>query len=121
MECFSRTGKFWTDSNFSTAGTLGPYELSHWEAGSHIVLRARDGFWASDSDKPWFSQKADSLIFRFVSDPTSLRLQIRQQVFDIALQIPGAVWMTALKRLITPTLPIMAVSLPFCHLIPGNR
>ena len=81
----------------STAGTLGPYELNQWVQGSHILLTARAGFWAKNRTSPWFSQQADSLLFRFVSDPTSLRLQIRQQAFDLALQIPGTAFDDSMK------------------------
>jgi peptide/nickel transport system substrate-binding protein len=81
----------------STKGTLGPYNLVAWEPGSHMMFCPTKGFWASDSDKPWFAQKVDTLLFRFVNDPTALRLQIRQEAFDLALQIPGAAFNDSIK------------------------
>ena len=84
-------------SSKSTRGTLGPYKLVKWEANSHIMLCPTEGFWASGKTEPWYSQNADTLLFRFVSEATALRLQIRQQAFDLALQIPGVAFNDSLK------------------------
>lgn len=81
----------------STTGTMGPYRLTNWEAGSHMMLCPTPGFWAAERPEPWFAQDADTLLFRFVKDPTALRLQIRQEAFDLALQIPGSAFDDSMK------------------------
>jgi peptide/nickel transport system substrate-binding protein len=79
------------------SGVSGPYTLDSWEASSHLVLRKVSDFWAAGRKEPWFAQMADTIVFRFVNDPTALRLQIRQEAFDIALQIPGVAFNDSLK------------------------
>lgn len=55
-ERFQQLG-FWTREFVGT----GPYRLELWEPGSHISLRAYDGFYGGRA-------KIDTLVFRFVTD-----------------------------------------------------
>ncbi|MBM2812251.1 MAG: hypothetical protein HW416_3010 [Chloroflexi bacterium] len=54
---------------------LGPYRLSEWERGSHLVLKAYDGFYGGRA-------KIDTLIVRFIPNPSTAVANLLSGVVD---------------------------------------
>ncbi|MFK7972710.1 MAG: ABC transporter substrate-binding protein [Bacteroidia bacterium] len=74
---------------YATKGIIGPYQVSNWDPGSSITLIKNPNYWGASLPQAWHQQAADSFTFRFIKDPNSLRLQLRQEALDVALQLPG--------------------------------
>lgn len=79
------------------SGLSGPYYVKNWIAGNRLTLVPNDGYWAKGKPDLHHAQQADSIIFRFVSEATAIRLQLRQEKLDIGLQLPNQILNDSLK------------------------
>lgn len=79
-------GKYGSDPNF-LKGTTGPYEVEEWLPGQQIILKRRANYWGAEKEGKIFAQGPDRIIFKLVTEPTAVELQLKQDEVDVALRL----------------------------------
>lgn len=61
----------------------GPYVFDSWQRGVRVTVRRNERYWRAAVD-PEAAAKLDRIVFRFVKDANTLKMQLRMQEADIA-------------------------------------
>lgn len=67
----------------------GPYRFEKWEAGQYISMSRKKDWWGDDQVEQFPALKAfpDSLVFRIVTDQTTVVTALKDELLDVAYQI----------------------------------
>lgn len=79
-------GKYGSDPNF-LKGTTGPYIVEEWLPTQQIILKKREGYWGAKLDGKIFAQGPDRIIYKIVTEPATVELQLKQDEVDVALRL----------------------------------
>jgi peptide/nickel transport system substrate-binding protein len=71
---------FWNDR---ITVSSGPYVFESWQRGVRLSIRRNDHYWRTAVD-PEAAAKLDRIVFRFVKDANTLKMQLRMQEADVA-------------------------------------
>lgn len=79
-------GKYGSDPDF-LKGTTGPYIVEEWLPTQQIILKKREGYWGAKLDGKIFAQGPDRIIYKIVTEPATVELQLKQDEVDVALRL----------------------------------
>jgi ABC-type transport system substrate-binding protein len=68
-------------------GVIGPYVVKEWINGQQIILARNENFWAKGEKDVMYAQEPDQIIFKIISEPTSVELQLKQDEIDASLRL----------------------------------
>jgi peptide/nickel transport system substrate-binding protein len=69
---------YWNDR---VTVSSGPFEFKEWQRGVRLELVRNERWWRAGPDRlPWL----DRIVFRFVKDPNTLKMQLRMTESDVA-------------------------------------
>lgn len=84
-------GKYGSDPDF-LKGSTGPYIVEEWLPGQQIILKRRENYWGANKEGKMFAQGPDRIIYKVVTEPGTVELQLKQDEIDVALRLPTSLF-----------------------------